>query len=220
MYKVESVLVYNGKVLGLRLRKQILETSWLQDIDISLFKGLKKEHLNPYPVEQLVDHEGLLVTQRELKWEFRVKDVSEDKEEVSRIVRLLLTPTDPELLEKVGKEVFDEILHYPEVGAYVVNYHSDGLVTFGNPSVTQYHKSAQLKTRVKLSWNEDHDYCERHYDAFGVIDDCPIFNKWEEYGKQVIAKYTKKYPVGVNFELRGVKYVLTLDVEVQSDCIL
>lgn len=220
MYKIESILVYNGKALGLRLYKQVGDTSWLQDVDIQAIKGLKKTHVKSYPVEELVEHGDLLITQRELKYGFRVEDVTSDVNEVDRIRRLLLTEVPPSLLKQVAQEVFREIVNAPNIGASVKELYIDDFENLYPEQSKGFRKAGILRARAKFIWNDDHDYCERHYDAFGVIDDCLTFDKWVEYGKQVMDKYTQKYPVSVNFELRGVKYEIRLSVETKSDCIL
>lgn len=71
-----------------------------------------------------------------------------------------------------------------------------------------------------FKWNEDHDFCERHYDGFGVIDNCPLFNEWNEFAQQTAKELSKKYGVGVKVELEGFKYDLTIDVHVYSNPVL
>lgn len=65
-----------------------------------------------------------------------------------------------------------------------------------------------------FNWNKDHDFCERHYDGFGVIDNCPLFDEWLAFAKDTAKEFSKKYGVGVKVDLEGFKYELTLDVEV------
>lgn len=114
----------------------------------------------------------------------------------------------PEQLEKITRSIVRKVKAFKNYGRVKEVYVDGG-------GDTSYRYGSILHSRnLGFSWNEDHDFCERHYDAFGVIDSCPKFKEWEDFAKQVIKDVEKEYAVEVRLDLEGVKYEITLDVTV------
>jgi DNA-binding MarR family transcriptional regulator len=60
----------------------------------------------------------------------------------------------------------------------------------------------------------DFDYCERNYDAWGVVYECPKFVKLEEDLSALVAQYRKKYPNSTfKAEVNGFKGDFYLELE-------
>jgi hypothetical protein len=119
-----------------------------------------------------------------------------------------------EELKKIAKELVTEILKFKNYGRVRETY-IDGRSKYYT-DLRPYHRIGMFLEHQNnpFSWNEDDDYCERAYDAFGVIDDCPKFEEWENFAKELVKRKEKELSVRVEMSLKGLKYNLTLDVTV------
>lgn len=115
----------------------------------------------------------------------------------------------------IAKELFKQILEYKRYGQLKLTY-IDGQ---SNISLHKnyYRIGAKLETKhLDFHWNEDNEYCERSYDAFGVIDDCPKFNEWVAYAEKLEQEYAAKHNVQIDLTLEGIKYEIILDVTIKK----
>jgi hypothetical protein len=118
-----------------------------------------------------------------------------------------------EELKKIAHELISDILAFKNYGR-IEKFYCDGRNEF-RQNIQLHRTFVLLKCKGNVfQWNEDHDYCERHYDAFGVIDNCPLFEEWENFAKELVKKKEKETGTRIEMELEGIKYDLTLDVTV------
>lgn len=75
-YQVYSVLVKEGKPVGVRFRAGVSHV----DVDIKRLKGLSKNMLNGVKREKVFFHGGSWVTQSEVDNQFFIQDKSDDAE--------------------------------------------------------------------------------------------------------------------------------------------
>lgn len=123
-----------------------------------------------------------------------------------------------EKLKEIAHDVAKEILAFKKYGRIIrVHYdESDGRKQ-GRWSHDYALQSDSSEKEVPFVWNEDDDYCEKHYDAYGVIDDCPLFKEWQEFAERIAAEKASLYGVEIFTELEGVKYQIGLRVKVEKE---
>jgi hypothetical protein len=78
------------------------------------------------------------------------------------------------------------------------------------------YKSSDRRSVSHFNWNQDHDYCERQYDCYSIIEDgeCPKFEEVKAYAQQLKDRYTLELGVIINVEVTGVKDTISVSVSV------
>jgi hypothetical protein len=69
-----------------------------------------------------------------------------------------------------------------------------------------------------FNWNRDHDYCERQYDCYSIIEDgqCPKFEETKDYATLLSNLYSTRHGVAVKVEMRAVKDEVVIHVDVKT----
>jgi hypothetical protein len=78
------------------------------------------------------------------------------------------------------------------------------------------HKTSDYRSTTHFNWNQDHDYCERQYDCYSIIEDGEC-EKWEEvkaFAKQLEDRYTLEYGIVVEVKVSAVKDNVHVSVSV------
>lgn len=218
MYKINSVLVYNQNVVGLRLLGQ-KDNSFIDlDIDRLGMHFNMQQYLQGKQAITLVEKDGLLMTKQEAQGNMKpIPTVPEDEVHDIILKKLFLTSHTIEECEKAVKICIQKICKYKNIGVSFQEVYVDGKEDFSkNDDSIRYRFGAKLKTRHKFQWNDDHDYCEHHYDAYGVIDNDKNFDDWIQYAKKVAEEVAKHFGLYISIDLEGVKYDITLDVTAYS----
>lgn len=219
MYTIDKGLYFNDQLVGLRLCRV---DGYLFDLDIDRLGKSKvvKERLNGIKGYNLIEHEGQLMTPMEAKGTRKpLPSVPETKEYNELIKKTFLVSHTIQECQQVAEYLFKAICNSDIVKA-VPTFYVKGKTSIDSSNAVFYRLGANLKTRHKFQWNEDHEYCERHYDAYGVIDNDPIFTQWENYANSLRDKLAKETGLMIRLDLEGIKYELTLDLTVYSVSLL
>jgi hypothetical protein len=79
------------------------------------------------------------------------------------------------------------------------------------------YKISNYHSTKHFNWNQDHDYCERQYDCYSIIenDECPKFEEVKSFAKSLVTEYLDKFGIVVEIEIDGIKDYVSLHVDVQ-----
>lgn len=218
MYKIQNRLIYDNQLVGLRLSRTRDGQHYDLDIDRLGGKFTRPTYLADINTITLVEKDGLLMSKYEASGSMKpVPSLPEDDLHDKLVKKLFLTSHTREECKEAVRICVDKIVKYKNLGVSIKEVYVDGKEDFmKNDDSIRYRFGAKLKTRHKFEWNEDHDYCERHYDAFGVIDNDKDFDDWVTYAKYVAEEVAKHFGLYLYVDLEGVKYDITLDVTAYS----
>lgn len=214
MYALHRVLRFDNRDVGLRVRDI---NGKIYDVDLDLLPYATPSILKGIERIDLVEKNGRLVTRNEIDRSFDVPELGHTKTQLEVLEKSLSKKLSPTMRKSIAQHVFDSVLRY-ESGAIVkkgIVHGENGFgYLWGKTNKENYSIVANLSSRSKFKWNEDDEFCERQYDAYGVIDDCPKFELWKRYAEKIALEESAKYGLHVKVELEGVKYEITLRVAV------
>lgn len=226
MYRVQNLLVFNNKLVGLRLYRQ--RDNQYYDLDISVLGKVQpnQTYLKSIKALELIEKDGQLMTQQEARaisngYGSLIEGVPEDRTHKALVKELFLKPHTYEQCEKAVKLALTKIAQFQNLGVKVKRTYVNGKEDFipKTDETIYYRLGVELTTNHPFTWNEDHDYCERQYDAYGVIDNDKTFSDWQDYARWVAEDIGKQYGLYIEVELEAVKYEITLDISAFSVCL-
>lgn len=213
--KPVNILVIGDKPIALRLVECTKDTYYHYDISLDALGQTNLQNLRYAKKQELqkvkLNGEDMYVTSDEVKYNCIVPDISNNAEKIKQVKTFLFCDKDEQFIHDLAIEIFNRMVGFKINGkGFTVKHKRESSNDLGTAI------NATVKSNIKFNWNEDHSYCELHYNSYTVIDNCSKFDLWTELGYKLEDEYSEKTGLVVSINQHGSKYEIYLDVNVSK----